>query len=145
MNQVQHELTIKARPERVSRLVTDVEGWASLLPHVRSVTDAGDGRWEIVCVWRWIPFAVHAAARGDHAALEYRFQRWPRIRVSWQWAVRPVTSSASTVHLTGRVVRAPALCSWLVAAVNRDLAARTLQMIQLLAEADEIAHEGIER
>jgi ribosome-associated toxin RatA of RatAB toxin-antitoxin module len=145
MKQVQRELVIKARPERVSRLVTDIEAWASLLPHVRNVSLSGDGRWELVCVWRWMPFVVHAAARGDHVALEYRFQRWPRIRVSWQWAIHAATDAATSVHLTGRVVRAPALCSWLVTAINRDLADQTLQMIQLLAEADEIAHKGIER
>jgi hypothetical protein len=143
MNQVQHELTINAAPERVSRLVTDIESWASLLAHVRSVTDGGNGRWEMVCVWRWIPFSVYAAARGDYAALEYRFQHWPGIRVAWQWAIHRVADSATSVHLTGRVVRAPVFCSWLVAVINHDLAVRTLQMIQLLAEADEIAHKGI--
>lgn len=145
MKQFQHVLTISAAPDRVSRLIAGVESWASLLPHVRSVSASGHGRWEIVCVWRWIPCSVLASSRSNDLSVEYRFQRWPGIRVSWQWTVRPITDGSTSVRLLESVVNAPVFCSWLVAMVNRDLSSSTLQMIQLLAEADEKAHESIER
>lgn len=146
MTRVRYSETIDGEPAAVFRLVSELEKWPALYPHVRSVVELQLGRWQVEVSWRWLPLRFVAARRVSPAdmTVEYRLGAAAGLRLVSSWTVAATQAGKTTLTADVVMVRGPWLLrSPLMRFVVPELMTRTLAMTRLLAEADRKAHEDI--
>ncbi len=146
MTDYQELMLVDAGPGHVFRLISDVDRWQYLMPHVRSVETARPAIWQITVVWRWLPVAVAVSSMSDSAArmAEFRVAMWPRVWVAVRWVVDSGPDDSASVRVNAEVARAPLFIRRLIRRAVAELCRDSLEMVRLLAESDRIAHKGIE-
>ena len=145
MTHYQELMLVDAGPDDVFRLVTGIESWQHLFPHVRSVRSGRPGRWLVTYFWRWVPFSTTASMRVDAARRMAEFRIGYRLcaRVVVHCAVDDGANGTSALRLETKVERVAPLFSPVVSLAARELSQATLEMVRLLAESDRIARQNI--
>jgi ribosome-associated toxin RatA of RatAB toxin-antitoxin module len=140
------DMQIDAAPDDVFRLVTEIEQWQALFPHVQSVRSLEQNCWHVTMVWRALPFNLTAGQRVSLSgrSAEQRFAAGMGMRFACRWAVSELPEDSTRLSLDVEFVQGPAMITvLLLRSVVPDLVRETLEMISLLAESDRKAHQEI--
>ena len=135
---VSYDTIIDGDPEAVFWLVSDIDRWPALFPHVRSVKPLGGDGVEVALSWRMLPFRLRCSQTTfpETSQVEQRFQGRAGLQVVCRWTVRATPDGRTHLMVEARSALGPGL---VLRTVTNDLIEQTLAMIRLLAESDRKA------
>jgi len=143
-----YEASIDGDLPAVYRLVTELESWPDLFPHVTSVDVLWRGGESVVARVRasrsGIPLTWTCRLDTDQAAARVLVQHvdgFARgLRATWTFDPLPARRKRARLAIDYHT-HWPSRDRWLARRVLADLATRTVSMVVLLAEADRATHQ----